>query len=104
METGTDNKLRAGLDGCFGLRSGSDSAGAKQELRSIFFLEFLQHIYRAGYGHGDFNDCDAAGDHGFDYCVSLDGVAGAQDWDQTNTFKNLRRSLSHSILFHAMQG
>ena len=70
MQAGADDELGAGLDGLFGFFGGGHGAGAEQELR-IVLLQFAQQVDRAGDGHGDFDDGDAAGDHGFDDGVGL---------------------------------
>ena len=58
---------------------GGHGAGAEQKLRAVFLLEFLEEIDGAGDGHGDFNDGDAAGDHGLDNGVGLLRVLCAQN-------------------------
>ena len=52
-------------------------------------LEFFEQIDCAGDGHRDFNDGDAAGDHGFDDGVGLGGILGAQDGNEADAFDDL---------------
>ena len=44
VEARADDELDAGFNGGCGLIAGGDSSGAEQELRSVLFLEFFQHI------------------------------------------------------------
>ena len=53
---------------------------------AVFLLEFLEQIDGAGNGHGDFNDGDAAGDHGLDDGVGLRRASGAQNGNQADAF------------------
>jgi hypothetical protein len=98
MNTGTDNKLCAGIDGGFSLSGGGDGAGAEQELRSVLALEFFEEIDCAGDGHGDLNDANTAVDHGFDDGVGLGGAAGAQDGNEADAFNDLCRGFLHCFL------
>src|SRR5271157_1131540 len=97
MEAGANDELSAGFDGGSGLRGGGDGAGAEQELRSVFSLEFFQYIQRAGDGHGDFDDRDAAGDHGFDDGVGLGGRASAEDGNEADALDDLCRGFGHGF-------
>ncbi len=63
-------------------RRSGHGACAEQKLRSVFLLQLPQKIDCAGDGHGDFNDGDAAGDHGLDDGVCLRGGFGAQDGNE----------------------
>ena len=56
-------------------RGSGHGAGAEQKLGPYSFLSSCKQIDGAGDGHGDFNDGDAAGDHGLDDGVRLRCVA-----------------------------
>jgi hypothetical protein len=81
------------------LIGGGDGAGAEQELRRRIPFEFFEQIDSAGDGHGDFDDGDAAGDHGFHDGVGLGGVLGAQNGNQADAFDDLGCGFGISFLF-----
>ena len=91
MQTGTDDELGARIDGGLSFRGRSDGAGAKQQLRTIFLLEFLEQVDGAGDSHGDFDNGDAAGNHGLYNGVRLGRVTCAQNRNQANAFDDFGR-------------
>src|ERR1035437_4064292 len=103
MCTGADDKLGAGFDGGFSLSGGGDGAGAEQQAGAVLALEFFQKIDCAGDGHGDFNDGNAAGDHGFDEGVGLGGVAGAENGNKADAFEGFCCGFVHCFLYRAMR-
>jgi hypothetical protein len=97
VETGADDEFSAGVDGGFGLVGSGDGAGTEQELACVFTLEFGEESDGAWDGHGDFNDGDAAGDHGFDDGVGLGGVAGAENGNEADAFEDLGCGFRHLL-------
>src|ERR1035438_6271577 len=99
MEAGAHYELCACIDGCLALIGSGNGAGAKQELRSVFLLEFLQKFYGAGHGHGDFDYGDATGDHGFNHRVGLGRVLCAKNRNQSRSEEHTSelQSLRHLV-------
>ena len=95
MQAGTDDEFGAGVDGGLCLIGGGDGAGAEQELGGVLALELGEQIDGAGDGHGDFNDGDAAGDHGLDDRMGLGGIAGAEDGYEAGAFEDLCCGFGH---------
>ena len=48
MEAGADDEFGAGVDGGLGLGGGGHGAGAEQQLRAVFALEFLSRSMALG--------------------------------------------------------
>ncbi len=90
MQAGADNEFRAGCDGIFGFLCCCHRPRAKQQTcRAVSVLEFSEDTGSIGAGHGDFDDGNAAGDHGFHHGMRLRYGLGAQHGHEADAFDDL---------------
>jgi hypothetical protein len=98
MKTGANDEFGSGVDGGLGFGWSGDGAGTEEDSRAVFPLQFLEKIDCAGDGHGDFDDRDAAGDHGLNNSVGLSSVARAKDRNKADAFDDFCCGLRHFVL------